>query len=91
MFALDLKSFLKEHAIVMKAKEIVRFIARTNLSHKFSGAFGLLKLSLHRYHKQTVLTEIKQRFSFTAFWPQITLQILGLFMAFYKITKYSNF
>lgn len=31
MFALDLKNSLKEQAIVMKTKEITRFIARTNL------------------------------------------------------------
>ena len=30
MFALNLKSFLKEHAIVLKTKEIIHFIARTN-------------------------------------------------------------
>jgi len=45
MFALDLKSFLKEHAIVMKAKEIVRFIAHEPLAQVFRGVWTFETLS----------------------------------------------
>lgn len=86
MFALNLKSFLKEHAIVMRTKEIIRFIARTNRKRNaslwiFHGRFGLLKaLSAQILQGNCVSGNQTTFFISTTFWTQITQQISCAFI-----------